>query len=307
MLAIAPVGGFDADFIEMFSTFEYRYTGGEYDDEVFHYRLFVPTAEDAEQKFPLVVWLHGRGEAGRDNIDHLAWLEHLVFKPPWQRDRFKFYLLAVQCPLDNNLWLRRNSGRGDDMINVVKAILDQTLAKYPIDADRVSLAGVSSGGTGVWDLAARHPDYFSAIAPMASSGLGDKALERLQRLPVWAFHCTRDPGTPIDSVRHTVDELQRIGCTAQLTEVDAATHDCWTPAFADYHLLDWLLEQQRGKTSPSPGTVSWHNRFNDLLNGWLWWQALLQLTIPSGFIFLGWWFIRKGRQNRSVSNSQASP
>jgi predicted peptidase len=307
MLALARVGGFDAQFVALFTPLEYRYTGGDYQDELFRYRLFIPAGATKDQRMPLVVWLHGRGEAGQENLDHLLWLEHLVFKPPWQRERFAFFLLAVQCPVDNGLWRRHGVGRGDDMIHVVKAILDKTLAEHPIDVDRVCLAGVSSGGSGTWDMAARYPEYFAAVAPMASRGADAASLDRLAKIPVWAFHCTRDPGAPIAPVRHSVDALRSAGGIAHLTEIDAATHDCWTPAFAEYRLLDWLLAQQRHAASPLPGAVSLSGRVRNVVEKWQWWQALLQLMLPVAVVALLVWVARERRQQRARRGLPTTP
>ena len=46
------------------------------------------------------------------------------------------------------------------------AILDETLARYRVDPDRVYLTGLSYGGFGTWYLASRHPQRFAAIAPI---------------------------------------------------------------------------------------------------------------------------------------------
>jgi acetyl esterase/lipase len=48
----------------LFSDLSYQYTGGGYHDKRFRYRLFVPENTDPPQKLPLIVWLHGFGEAG---------------------------------------------------------------------------------------------------------------------------------------------------------------------------------------------------------------------------------------------------
>src|SRR5262245_7054305 len=121
------------EFVALFTPCEYRYTGGGYKDRLFRYHLFVPELP-RQQKGPLVVWLHGFGEAGSDNVHHLRWLSHLVFKSPWKKERYPFFLLAVQCPPENPVWTRvRASENDDDMANVVAAILQRTLSEYAID------------------------------------------------------------------------------------------------------------------------------------------------------------------------------
>ena len=45
--------------------------------------------------------------------------------------------------------------------------LDFAIANYPIDADRIYLAGFSMGGRGAYIIGLRNPDLFAAIGPMA--------------------------------------------------------------------------------------------------------------------------------------------
>src|SRR5205085_1737719 len=81
------------------------------------------------------------------------------------------------CPTDQRGW------RPD----ALAALLDDVLAHYKGDPDRVYLTGLSMGGFGTWALAARHPDKFAAIAPIC--GGGDPATaEKLKDLPTWVFH-----------------------------------------------------------------------------------------------------------------------
>lgn len=284
------LAGFNREFTEMFDDLEYRYTGTVYRDELFRYRLFVPSAATMRNRMPLIVWLHGKGEAGDENLGQLRWLEQTVFEHPWERRRYPFFLLAVQCPLDNAIWTsENNSSRRDDMIEVAKAILDQTIRDYPIDSDRVYLAGISSGGSGCWELAARYPHYFAAVVPMASSGLASGRINNLLDVPVWAFHCKGDPGTPVQGVQSTTIALKAAGGNVHLTELDAASHDCWTPAFADYHLVDWLLTQQRHSASPPPGTLFVNGRLQDFFREWKWWQLLIQASLAIVVLtFLRW-------------------
>lgn len=288
-VAVLMWAGFHADFVALFAPFEYRYTGGEYRDESFRYRLFVPETNGQADPKPLIVWLHGRGEAGFDNLKQLSWLEQLVFSPPWRKERYPFFLLAVQCPFDNGNWTRSGPQAGEDMINVVKAILEKTLRDYPVDRDRISLAGISSGGTGCWDLAMRYPEYFSAVAPMASNGGNIAKVDAMVSIPVWAFHSARDSGTPIEAVRATAIALKNIGGTVLLTEIDDSSHDCWSPAFTEFYLLDWLLSQRRGQLSLPPGTVPIGTRLRGCLKNWEAWQIIVQALFSIiGLAFIVW-------------------
>ncbi|MBI2826197.1 MAG: hypothetical protein HYX69_16070 [Planctomycetia bacterium] len=298
-LSLLQPGALHAEFVALFTPLEYRYTGGGYRDHLFRYRLFVPDGADAARPLPLLVWLHGYGESGDDNLHHLTWLDTLVFPRPWQRSRFPFFVLAVQCPKDNPEWVYwpGSSGgsaggapRADDMVNVVAAILEETLRTRVIDAQRVSLAGLSSGGNGCWELALRRPEMFSAVAPLASPGGDVSRIDRLVSVPVWAFHSTRDEWMPPRFVRRTVRALAQAGGRVHLTEFDSVSHDCWTPAFEQYDLRNWLLAQRRGAAPLwyGPGHIALAGHAANVLRHWTWWQLLLETAVVAALALAVW-------------------
>ena len=55
LLAQKPVDGFEARTYKMMP-----------------YRLFVPTTYDKSRKYPLIVWLHGSGSVGSDNLKQIS-------------------------------------------------------------------------------------------------------------------------------------------------------------------------------------------------------------------------------------------
>jgi len=266
-------------FADLFEPRSYRYTGGVYDNEPFPYRLFVPVTRPGE-KYPLIVWLHGHGEAGSDNVMHLAWLGERMMLPPWRRERFPFSVLCVPCPIENDYWNGYPTGTPEEKRSG-DAILSDVLQDFPVDQNRIYLSGVSSGGSGCWHYALQFPNRFAAVAPLAGGRVaGDYA--RLVDVPVWCFHSTHDTGSPVDGARQNVAELRAAGGQVKLTEIDTVSHDCWTAAFGKHQLLDWMLAQRRG--SPAVMDIRpWQQRFADgvdeALAGWTWPQLAGQGTV----------------------------
>ena len=163
----------ESGFLTLYKPMEYREAGGKYEDHVFHYRLLDPRTEESGRKLPLLVWLHGLGEAGDDNVSQLHYLDTIVTPAPWKAGEVPFFVLAVQCPRDES-WDSDDQPASDDMLSVLSQILDRTLDDFPIDRDRVYLSGVSAGGGGCWRFAARRPDYFAAVAPLSDGGVNLK-------------------------------------------------------------------------------------------------------------------------------------
>ncbi|HLH32941.1 MAG TPA: hypothetical protein VKY31_17195, partial [Terriglobia bacterium] len=63
------------------------------------YRLFVPQGYKPEQKYPIVIWLHGAGSAGTDNIGQIS-LDNKIGTHFWARpenqEKHPAFVLAPQ-------------------------------------------------------------------------------------------------------------------------------------------------------------------------------------------------------------------
>jgi pimeloyl-ACP methyl ester carboxylesterase len=214
------------------------------------------------------------------NYGDLGPLKHLqetIFAEPNHPENYPFYLLAIRCPKnDDNKWLSwfnqsddNKTGAGVEPIEAAMLVLDQIVATHPIDRNRISLLGISSGGAAAWELAMRYPDRFSAMAPTACAGGDVGRLERIRKLPVWAFHSTDDKPEPIEE---TIAKLQAAGGNAHLTLVANDKHDCWTAAFQEHDLLKWMLAQSRKDQSSEDGlnkyfkSVGWHETAYPILS-----------------------------------------
>jgi predicted peptidase len=278
------------DFVALFEAHQHEARLGGRSVRL-NYRLFVPEIkEGSARQLPLIVWLHGNGEGGSDNVNQLKWLDTLIFRPPRQRRRFPFFLLAVQCPVEQKSWTRamfRRDRNSSDALDATKQIVEQLTARQPIDVDRIYLSGVSDGGTACWELAWRYPNMFAAVAPLGSFGHYRADLARLKDVPIWAFHSRDDRWADVNAVRSTVASLQSLGGRVYLTEIDSSGHDCWTAAFGDHGLLSWLLTQRRGCRGLAPGNSPIAFRLRHFVAGWRWWQAALQLGMFGAFGLAG--------------------
>lgn len=188
--------------------------------------------DDAAERLPLVIFLHGAGERG-DDLDRVT-----VHGPPRQVTdgrRLPFVMAAPQCPTDS---------RWEDHQESLTGLIDELLATLPIDPDRVYLTGLSMGGSGTWSLAARQSDRFAAIAPIC--GRGDPATaEQLTGLPIWAFHNADDPVVPVAGTTGIVEAIAAAGGDVRATINETGGHDAWTAAYDDPELYAWLLRHRR--------------------------------------------------------------
>jgi len=241
--------------------------------EQINYRLFPPKPFDHTQRYPLILWLHGKGDFGDDNLSQLKHIDSTIYRDGLD-GTYPFFVLAPQCSAKaKRVWSTRVGNNGDDMLAVATHILSDVEHNYPVDESRITVVGISSGGTACWELAARYGDHFAAISPQGAGGSGETPIGRMLSIPIWAFHATNDPKTPPDGARATIISITSAGGIAILTETEDHEHNCWKTAFMDHDLLNWLLKQKRGQPSPLPG----HYRPIVYLNN-LWLQFRPRLT-----------------------------
>lgn len=251
---IPPLDLSGVKITHLFTPLEYRAESGHFAGETIKYRLFEPTSKNPDDRFPLIVWMHGEGESGDSNIAQLRWLE-LIFTDDSDRTKYPFFLLAVQKP-KHDAWSESSpaeSGAPNDMLEVVMAITDRVVRDFAVDPNRVYVSGVSSGGSATWELATRHADRFAAIAPLASSDTRIDLAGRLMNVPVRAFHSKYEISPSPEPIRQMVAAINAVGGDAELVEIESNQHDCWTAAFQDHDLLDWMLQQKRGRQTQGFG------------------------------------------------------
>lgn len=200
---------------------------------VLPYLLYLPEGYGADDsRWPLVLFLHGAGERGRD-IERVR--IHGPAKLIAQGRKFPFILVAPQCP-EYEVWDTR----------VLAALLDEVIGRYRVDEDRVYCTGLSMGGYGTWALAMAQPRRFAAIVPICGGGcLQQLLVARLKPVPVWCFHGAKDPVVPLAESQVLVNGLKETGGNVRFTVYPDAGHDAWTQTYEDPAVWDWLLSQRR--------------------------------------------------------------
>jgi predicted peptidase len=134
------------------------------------------------------------------------------------------------------------------MIRLILAAIESLQSEFSLDPSRFYLVGVSMGGNGAWEVAARFPAKFAAVVPIC--GAGDPAsASQLTRLPIWCFHGTADPLIPVEHARKMIAAVRKAGGNPRYTEYPDVGHDSYRNAFREPDLLPWLFQQQR---APAP-------------------------------------------------------
>ena len=134
-----------------------------------------------------------------------------------------------------------------EMESELLAMVDRTIADFKGDAKRVYLTGLSYGGFGAWNLAARHPQKFAALAPIVGYAHPDHA-EPIARakLPLWVFAGGRDPVVPLRYFYPALNKLEALGHPeVRFTVEEDLGHLTWVRVYEGQDLYSWLLAQAR--------------------------------------------------------------
>jgi len=200
--------------------------------EYVNYLLFLPSNYYVKvtKKWPLILFLHGRGERGSD-IDLVK--KHGIPKLVEEDTDFPFIVVSPQCPEDQ-FWSP----------SVLKKLLDHVCQKLRVDTNRIYLTGLSMGGYGTWSTAIEYPELFAAIAPICGGGDPNR-LCRLQDMPIWVFHGAKDTTVPYEKSVEMVEALKNCNGNVKFTLYPELEHDCWTQTYQNPELYQWFLEQTK--------------------------------------------------------------
>lgn len=169
------------------------------------YRIYEPEAITAR---PLVLFLHGGGECGEDNILQLTGtLGALRLAEKWP----EMYIMAPQAPagsltMQENFAIMKKRGnpfrveigmtpfalKGErgwnrDYLGKVCDIIRGMILEGKVDPKRVYIIGMSMGGGGTINAVSVAPDLFTAAVPICPSMNGESYPQLLHwpKVPVW--------------------------------------------------------------------------------------------------------------------------
>jgi acetyl esterase/lipase len=198
------------------------------------YVVYIPTGYDGSKPFPVVLFLHGAGERGRDGARAASvGLGPAIFNNP-----VTFPAIAVM-PQAEKTW-----EAGSEDAKAALAALDEVLGSLKVDRRRVAITGLSMGGRGTWEVAAENSDRFSAVVPICGRGKVASA-RTLAALPVWVFVGDDDRDETVQNSRGMVAALAAAGGKPRYTEYRDVGHNSWDRAYNDPALIAWMLGQTR--------------------------------------------------------------
>ena len=228
--------------------------------ERYFYRVWLPPHYTRLRRWPVILFLHGSGERGDDNVSQLAnglpeaLQEHAALYPS--------IVVVPQCR-DGEEWYGK-------METQALAALEASIDEFRGDRRRVVVTGISMGGAGAWYMG-RLPHRFAAIVPVSGEVVRqpgdpfpdppprdlaaildtfdphDALAKVIAPTPVWVFHGAQDDEIPVSEARDMVAALQAQHDPVRYTEYPDAGHNAWDRAYGDPQLAAWINQQQMAR------------------------------------------------------------
>ncbi|HMJ11988.1 MAG TPA: alpha/beta hydrolase-fold protein [Polyangiaceae bacterium] len=235
----------------------------ELDGSLQRFALHVPRGVDpsAARRYPLIVVLHGYGGSPSGVLS--AFFDAPAHAPSVQHPSF---VLAPHA--HGNAFYRGPSEH--EVLRALAWVRDQ----YPIDPDRITLTGVSMGGTGTAELGLRHADQFAALSPLCGYhsyfvrrdivGRPLRSWEREQmqhyspasfaengrQLPLFVAHGLKD--FPLENSRVLIARYRELGQRVSADWPDVG-HAVWKEYWKGARMWPVLAAQKR---NPAPARVT---------------------------------------------------
>ncbi|MCO5240357.1 MAG: PKD domain-containing protein [Chitinophagaceae bacterium] len=218
------------------------------------------------KKYPLLIFIHGKGELGDGSASQLPRV--LVNGPAKlinqgkfpnsftvQGEKFSFIVISPQF-VSNNYDV--SADNISDVINFCKQ-------KYRIDEERIYVTGLSMGGGFAWRFMGKYPELIAAgLAVCGSASNAKQDVDRIvsSNLPVWATHNSGDPTVSVNVTKKWIDALNAHIPAPDpkpiMTIFESNSHDAWSktydPGFKEngLNVYEWMLSYKRGGTVSTP-------------------------------------------------------
>ncbi len=229
--------------------------------------LYLPDTYNTDTiSYPLIIFLHGTGEAGPDinSLLNTALPQRISqgFKVeainPKDGKNYKFIVVSPQGP----------AGSWGYQQTHIKYMLPEIEKQYRIDTSRIYITGLSAGGWGTWTCITDDTGFckkIAAIAPMSSAGVEYNAVVNGVNIPrydnvinaakfgvpIWSICGDQDAFYSI-----AVDYTNRINAAsplvaAKLTDVVGVGHSAWNQGYDptwkvdNMNVYEWMLQYSR--------------------------------------------------------------
>ena len=215
----------------------------------FKYRIFTPSSYNSStERFPLIIYLHGLDARGTDNNAQMNYAAYYFLA---YNNQYPAFVVYPQCPIDAYWGLKKrpeNFSPNDMELNPKHSYMNYGICQliadleknYPIDSQRIYIAGHSMGGIGTLDFIACHPDVFAAALSFCGT-INPNRFTTSQEVPLFILHNADDDVITVEGSRQTYRYLLQLGSEVVYHEGASGGHICWLDATKTPDMLEWLM------------------------------------------------------------------
>ncbi len=227
------------------------------EDKTLPYRILYPENYDKTKKYPLLLFLHGAGERGRDNEKQLTHGATL-FLSAENRKNYPAIIVLPQCPEDS-YWASTTIDRTQQPLKIkfdynatppwpqvaANELVRKIMKEEAVDPSKVYITGLSMGGMGTFESVFRNPDLYAAALPICGGGDLMMYDKRVLKTAFWIFHGDADAVVDVKLSRDMVDKLKSLKATVKYSEYPGVNHNSWDNAFAEPEYFKWMFAKKR--------------------------------------------------------------
>ena len=222
------------------------------------FRFVQSKPQHTDEKLPLLIFLHGSGERGNDNMLQLTHGGGL-FLDAIQKKNIEGMIVFPQCPKDD-YWAKVEKVIHDNDslsftfypdslptpgMSLLLGLLDSLMQLSYIDPNRIYVGGLSMGGMGTFELLSRRPELFAAAFPICGGGNPDAVKWFNPRIKIWVFHGDQDKIVIPAYSEKMVNKMRSKGMDVRFTIYPETGHNAWDKAFKEPDLLPWIFSQHK--------------------------------------------------------------
>lgn len=228
-------------------SFDYEFDGKT---TTMPYAVYLPNniqqAVERDQKLAMIVFMCGKGARGQNMAT--AMKEGpiaLMKKQPGYEDEVTHIVVRPLVPADTRWENARMAG-------YAAAAARRVMKHYPVDPDRVHLAGMSMGGEAVWHVAMATPDMFATLVAVGGRAhpQPDKVAKALKGRTMLIVVGSGDKDFTTGS-RAMRDAFEAIDADVTYVEVPGRAHNIWRFYIYRPAMYQWMLKHTRGKPIPA--------------------------------------------------------
>ncbi|RZK42225.1 MAG: phospholipase [Pedobacter sp.] len=220
------------------------------------YRILYPENFDPNKKYPVMLFLHGRGESGNDNerqlthggklflgTDFRKTSPAVVIFPQCSQESY-WSNVDIDVASDKRFFTFQKGGKPTKSMSLLLKLTEKIENESFTDKSRIYVGGLSMGGMGTFEILRRKPKTFAAAFAICG-GDNPANATKYKNVPLWIFHGGLDDVVNPQLSYAVYRKLRELGNTPKFTIYPKANHNSWDATFAEPGLLDWVFSHKK--------------------------------------------------------------